>query len=88
MLSNGFIDKAQYDEAIAEAIVLKRADDPETAIYAAPYFVAHVKKELQRKFSPAVVFKGGLVVYDDTRHAAQEYAESAVKSRLSSKERP
>ncbi len=88
MLSNGFIDKAQYDEAIAEAIVLKRASDPNDGIYAAPYFVAHVKKELQRKFSPAVVFKGGLVVKTTLDTRLQKYAESAVKSRLSSKGDP
>ena len=69
MLDNGYITTSEYDEAIAEPLKLKRAKEPEDGIYAAPYFVAHVKKLLQQQFTPGVVFKGGLTVYTtlDTR---------------------
>lgn len=88
MLKNGFIDQQAYDEALAEKIVLKRSKDPNDGIYSAHYFVAHVKKELQRKFSPAVVFKGGLVVRTTLDTRLQKYAESAVKNALPSKKDP
>jgi len=88
MLKNGYIDKTQFDEAVAQKIVLKRSKDPNDGIYSAHYFVAHVKKELQRKFSPAVVFKGGLVVHTTLDTRLQKYAESAVRNRLSRKSDP
>lgn len=88
MLKNGYIDQAQHDEAVAEKIKLKRSSDPDDGIYSAHYFVAHVKKELQRKFSPAVVFKGGLTVRTTLDTKLQKAAEKAVKSRLSSKSDP
>jgi len=88
MLTNGYITKAEHDEAVAEKVTLKRAKAPSDGIYAAPYFVAHVKKELQEKFSPAVVFKGGLVVHTTLDTRLQKYAESAVKRGLPHKKDP
>ncbi len=82
MLSNGFITQAEHDEADAEKLKLKRAATPEDGIYRAHYFVAHVKKELQSKFSPAVVFKGGLVVRTTLDTRLQKYAEDAVQDAL------
>jgi len=88
MLKNGYINQQQHDEALVQPIVLQRSKDPNDGIYAAPYFVAHVKKELQRKFSPAVVFKGGLVVHTSLDTRLQKHAESAVKDALSDKGDP
>ena len=88
MLSNGYIDKTAYDEATATKLALKRSKDPRDGIYAAPYFVAHVKKELQAKFSPAVVFKGGLTVHTTLDTRLQRYAEDAVRDKLSSSRDP
>jgi len=88
MLSNGYIDQAAYDDAVATKLSLKRSKDPRDGIYFAPYFVAHVKKELQAKFSPAVVFKGGLTVYTTLDTRLQRYAESAVHDKLGSPRDP
>jgi len=88
MLANGFINQQQHDEALAEPIALQRTKDPNDGIYSAPYFVAHVKKELQRKFSPAVVFKGGLIVRTTLDTRLQKYAESAVNEALPGKNDP
>lgn len=88
MLSNGYITREQYDEAIAEEPNLKKSEDPENGIYAAPYFVAHVKKLLQEQFSAGTVFKGGLVVHTTLDTRLQKYAESAVKKALPSKSDP
>jgi len=84
MLANGYITAEQYEKARAAKLNLKRAKDPEDGVYAAPYFVAHVKKRLQAQFSPAVVFKGGLTVYTTLDTRLQTHAENAVKRRLPS----
>jgi len=88
MLSNGYINKSQYDDAVATKLSLMRSKEPRDGVYAAPYFVAHVKKELQKQFSPAVVFKGGLTVYTTLDTRLQRYAEEAVKSKLKSARDP
>ena len=82
MLKNGYITQAEYDKAVSSRLKLKPSSDPENGIYRAHYFVAHVKKILQKKFSKGVVFKGGLKVYTtlDTRN--QKYAEDAVEQQL------
>lgn len=82
MLANGYITRAEYAEADAEPLSLKRWVEPESGIYRAPYFVAHVRKELQQKYPQAVVFKGGLRVYTTLDTRLQAYAEKAVKDDL------
>lgn len=84
MLANGFIDKKEHDKAVATPLKLKRTKDPEDGIYAAPFFVAHVKKVLQARFSQGVVFEGGLKVYTTLDTRLQKYAEDAVKQRVPS----
>ncbi len=84
MYKNGYITREEMEEARGVKLKLKRAKDPEDGIYFAPYFVAHVKKELQAKFSPAVVFKGGLTVHTSLDTRMQRAAEKAVKDRLGS----
>jgi len=88
MLRNEYITQEQYRTALAEKVKLKRSKAPSDGIYAAHYFVAHVKKELQAKFSPAVVFKGGLVVRTTLDTRLQKYAEKAVKNKLPRKSDP
>jgi len=79
MLYNDKISLAHYEQATAEPLVLERTKEPKDGVYAAPYFVAHVKKALQQQFTPAVVFKGGLTVYTTLDTRLQGYAESAAK---------
>lgn len=84
MLSQGYIDQAEYDEASAAPLTLKRSKEPDNGIYAAHYYVAQVKKQLQDKFSRATVFAGGLTVYTTLDSKMQKYAEDAVKKGLPS----
>ena len=79
MLYNKKIDVAQLEQAKAEPLVLMRTKEPKDGVYAAPYYVAHVKKVLQQQFTPAVVFKGGLTVYTTLDTKLQGYAEKASK---------
>ncbi|MBA4370915.1 MAG: hypothetical protein C0418_04980 [Coriobacteriaceae bacterium] len=88
MLANNYISQAEYDQAISEPVKLTRAKEPEHGIYRAHYFVAHVKKILQAKYSQAVVFKGGLTVHTSLDTRRQKYAEDAVFGFLNEKGDP
>lgn len=85
MLSNEYITQEQYDKAVSSKIKPRRTKEPEDGIYAAPYFVAAVKKELQQKYSTGTVFGGGLTVYTTLNMKKQEAAEEAVRDKLGSK---
>lgn len=82
MLDQSKITQAEYDEAVAAPLKLKRAEEPENGIFRVPYYVAYVKKVLQQKFDQATVFKGGLTVYTTIDLKRQKMAEDAVKSQL------
>jgi len=82
MLVNGYITQAQYDKAVASKLVLKRDKTPPDGIYAAPYFVAHVKKQLQKQFTAQTVFNGGLTVYTTLDTRLQAEAEKAALRRF------
>ena len=88
MLANNYISKAQYDAARATKLKLDRNKVPRDGTYSSPYFVAHVKKLLQQKFSRATVFKGGLTVYTTLDSRMQKLAEKAVQGRLHKKSDP
>lgn len=88
MLENDYITQEEYDQAKSEKLVLKRAEAPSDGVYYAPYFVAHVKKELQAKFSKSVVFGGGLVVRTTLDTRMQKAAEDAVRKKLPKKKDP
>jgi 1A family penicillin-binding protein len=88
MRANGYITQAEYEKADAEPIKPKRWAEPDSGIYSAPYFVAHVKKQLQQEYPQSVVFKGGLRVYTTLDTRLQRYAEKAVKDSLGSASDP
>jgi penicillin-binding protein 2D len=78
MLRNHYITQAQHDAAVAAPLVLKRQNEPLNGIYAAPYYVAYVKKLLQKQFTGGVVFNGGLTVYTSLDTRMQKRAETAA----------
>ena len=82
MLANGYITPAQYKAAAAAKLVLKRDRTPPDGIYYAPYFVAAVKKQLQRQFTAQTVFNGGLTVYTTLDTRLQNDAEKAALHRF------
>ena len=82
MLENDFITQAEYDEAIDTPLALDRIIEPDQGIYQAHYFVAHVKKLLQREFSQALVFQGGLEVHTTLDTRLQGMAEASVAKQL------
>lgn len=88
MVSNNYITTAEYEAAVDSPIVLQRASDPNSGIYAAPYFVAEVKRKLQQQFPDSVVFGGGLTVYTTIDMRLQGYADAAAHATFSNPQDP
>lgn len=79
MFEQGYITNDEYEAAKVEALSLGKSPTlDEQGVYAAPYFVAHVKKLLQDEYGTSLVFKGGLTVYTTLDTTLQTYAEQAV----------
>lgn len=81
MLTNGYINQDQYNEAINEPLNLKPSEPSENGIQAYPYFTSYVRQVLLDKYSESEVFKGGLTVTTTLDVQAQEAAEKAAKQK-------
>jgi penicillin-binding protein 2D len=88
MLANGYISADEYETAREAPLDLQRAPQPSDGIYAAPYFVAHVKKQLQQEYDPSLVFEGGLEVHTTLDMSMQAAAEKSVNDALGQPEDP
>jgi penicillin-binding protein 2D len=88
MLYNKYITQAQFDEAAATPLVLKRRKAPLDGVYYAPYFVAHVKKQLQKQFSAGTVFNGGLTVYTTLDTRLQKMADATAMRKFNGSKDP
>jgi penicillin-binding protein 1A len=80
MLSHGDIDRAQYEEAVAQPLGLKRG-----AVYEKirqPYFFNYVYDELVREYGASTVRSGGLKVYTTINPRYQRLAQRAIRDTL------
>lgn len=75
MLSNGFIQKTDYDKAIAEKITFRPQE--EFGIKA-PHFVMYVRDQLIQKYGERVLEEGGLRVTTTIDYELQKFAEDAA----------
>ena len=82
MLTNGDINQATYDEAVAQPLQLNFTPREQSGAYAYPYFVDYVKTRLSQQFSTDIIFKGGLTVKTTIVPSIQAVAEDAVNSIL------
>ena len=78
MLYNHYVTQADYDVAVNAPLALKRQAQPPDGIYSSPYYVSYVKTLLQKQFTSAEVFNGGLTVYTTLDTRLQGYAEKAA----------
>jgi penicillin-binding protein 1A len=74
----GFIDQAQFDEAMAQELVFKRAKKSKRALTAD--YVAELARQLLYKKYGDDIYNGGLKVYTTILKANQEVANQAVIS--------
>jgi len=85
----GYITDEEYEAAKIEELTLEKSPTLDTqGVYAAQYFVAHVKKVLQNEYGTDLVFKGGLTVYTTLDTQLQTYAEEAVQGTLDREDDP
>ncbi len=85
MLSEGYIDQAAHDQAVASPIELEGIKARSAR---APYFVEWIKEQLIAKFGERQVYRGGLRVRTTLDPAAQKAAEKAIGSTLDKKNDP
>ena len=87
MVKNGYIGDDQSGAALNEMSVrLKSAEfqrqcDAQTNIKA-PHFVNYVRLDLERRFGPEVVCKGGVQVYTTFDPKAQAIAEEVARKQI------
>jgi penicillin-binding protein 1A len=72
----GFIDKAQFDEAIAQELVFKRMAKSELAL-SADYVAELVRQQLYKRYGDDI-YNSGLKVYTTIIKANQEAANQAI----------
>jgi len=77
MQEDGFITKAQLDQATAESLTVK-ASLPKRLQVIAPYFTTYVQKELPKYVSPEIIEAGGLTVETSLNPTWQKEGEAAV----------
>jgi penicillin-binding protein 1A len=100
MLEQGYLDKAQFDEAMAQVIWLDGSTPeppatPHTTVFQAqspptayPYFMDYVEKYLKGKYGDKLVDTGGLRIQTTIDPKLQADAEKAVADALKSTGNP
>jgi len=86
MLESGYINQAQYEDALAEKIHLK-AGRLFTHIRE-PYFFSYVRDALIQQYGAATVRSGGLKVYTTIDPRLQRLAKRAIKEQFPYKSDP
>ncbi|MCL2881920.1 MAG: transglycosylase domain-containing protein [Coriobacteriia bacterium] len=89
MLANKYITQAEHDKAVATPITCKRAVEPMQGVYAAPYFVSDIKKELLPNNGKSAygldynqVVSGGLIIKTSLDSKMQSEAETSVRDAI------
>lgn len=82
MLNHGFINKAQYNEAVREPL----PKSPHFRRYEAPYFIEMLRQELEPQFNNNL-YTGGYKIYSTIDYELQRAAEEAVKKGVESVEK-
>lgn len=77
MLSLGYINEQQYEEAKNDNILARI--NPYREAISAPHFVMYVREYLEKKYGQQVMEQGGLKVYTTLDWDKQELAEKVVK---------
>ncbi len=79
MLEQGRIDRAAYEEAIAEPLPARDDVEPPTLETKNPYFASWIGAQLVDRFGAQRTYEGGLEVTTSIDQAMQDAAERTVK---------
>ncbi len=75
----GLINRTQYEEALKKEIQINR-DEKQTP--SAPYFLEHVRRDIEKRYGTHMLYRGGLKVHTTINLKAQSAAKSAVQRGL------
>lgn len=78
MLREGSIDQESYDNALATPLEVSPGLEERFDIIA-PHFATYVRKELEARFGPEMVLRGGLKVYTSLDLQMQQQAECVAR---------
>src|SRR3569623_55475 len=81
MLANGYITKAEHDQAEGEALNVTPRDTG-TQLYSAEYFTEEVRRQLSTIYGDDQLYGGGLSVRTTLEPKMQEYARKALMDGL------
>ncbi|MHB1458451.1 MAG: transglycosylase domain-containing protein [Armatimonadota bacterium] len=79
MVTLGYINKAQRDEAVDEHMKIISRKPGGISQYKAPWFVAYVLKELSGKYDENMLNSGGFKVYTTLNYEMQKAGETALR---------
>ncbi len=80
MLENGFITRAQHDEAVETPIAIHQ--EKENTFDRAPYFTEYIRKYLEKQYGRDLLYTGGLKVYTTVNLDMQQKAVKALEKGL------
>ncbi len=75
MLAEGYINKEQYQAAVAEKIHPR----PKGGKNAAPYFTEYIRQQLEQKYGSTALYRDGLKVYTTLDLRFQQLAQEALR---------
>jgi penicillin-binding protein 1A len=79
MFDEGYITRAQYDEAVAQPLLV--ATQQQEEIFA-PYFAEDIRKYLEGQYGATTLYEGGLQVRTTLDRQIQQATEEAVRGGL------
>ncbi|MEO0288988.1 MAG: PBP1A family penicillin-binding protein [candidate division WOR-3 bacterium] len=79
MLKEKMISKEEYEEAIAESIVVVTNTNKSNF---ARYFIEEVRKEVIKRFGMNTLYKGGLKIYTSLNSDMQKHAEEVFEDKM------
>lgn len=85
MLDDGYIDRAEYDAARAEPIVVRRRSEEE--FVSAGFFTEEVRRQLVERLGEAGFYEGGLSVRTTLEPRLQAIADRALRDGLAAYDR-
>ncbi|MCB9098160.1 MAG: transglycosylase domain-containing protein [Anaerolineales bacterium] len=84
MVDEGVIAQAKAEAIFAEDVKVKEVEERFDIL--APHFAVYVREELERKYDPELIYRGGLKVYTtldyDLNQKAQQIASDQIKELL------
>jgi penicillin-binding protein 1A len=82
MLDQKTITRAQYDDAVKQAVPDEDQVDPPDVESDQPYFTSWVTGQLLDRYNPAQIFSGGMQIHTTIDPELQAAAEQAIAGRL------